>query len=60
MGRTLDVTVNFLPNGVLFYLLGRRFRDHRTGLGLGVALGLVSAAVTMAVDSGTDVPGVPE
>jgi hypothetical protein len=60
MRRTRDLVVNFLVNGLLFYLLGRRFRDHRTGLGLGAALGLVSVGVTMAVDRGADAPGVPE
>ena len=51
MTRTSNVAINVILNSVVFYVLGRKLRDHRTGLRLAVAGGIVSALVTWLIDT---------
>jgi hypothetical protein len=51
MSRGTNVLVNFVLNGLLLYVIGRKLRGHRTGLGLGLAFGALSGLVTWVLDS---------
>lgn len=50
MSRTANFVINVALNGLVFYAIGRTLRDHRTGLRLGLVLGLVSGFATVVME----------
>lgn len=51
MRRSTDIAVNFAVNGLVFYLIGRKLRDHRTGMILGIIGGFIGITGFFISDS---------
>jgi hypothetical protein len=51
MNRLGTVAVNFALNALIFYVIGRKFRGHRTGVRLGLAGGIVSALAALYIEA---------
>lgn len=54
MSRATNLFVNFAINGLIFYLVGRKVRNHQTGLKVGLVGGLLSVLSTGIMDSRSD------
>jgi hypothetical protein len=57
MRRPIDIAVNFAVNGLAFYLIGRKLRDHRTGMLLGIIGGFIGIMGFFIRDSTADTAG---
>ena len=42
MTKAKDFAINFVLNSLIFYVIGRKIRGHRTGLRLGLIGGTIS------------------
>lgn len=46
-----NLVINFALNSLLFYVIGRKLRGHRTGLRLGVIGGILSGLTVWYIDT---------
>jgi hypothetical protein len=51
MNRIRTGAINFALNALIFYIIGRKLRGHRTGVRLGLAGGIVSALAALYIEA---------
>ena len=49
MTEIKNFTINFALNSLIFYVIGRKVRDHQTGLRLGLIGGVVSGLIAWRI-----------